>query len=167
MTTTKTEIGVSPATRKIHSIIPTQQEPVTNRQGIFISYSHRDRRWLERLQVHLKPLVRDFDIVIWDDTRIKAGTKWKEEKEAINNAKVAVLLISADFMASDSISSNELPPILSNAKNKGTAIFPVILSASMFSEDENLGQYQDANKTSRPLNMLSRAQQEKLCIIYR
>jgi hypothetical protein len=37
----------------------------------------------------------------------------------------------------------------------------VILSASWFTEDKNLGQYQAANKTSRPLNELSRAQQEK------
>ena len=139
-----------------------EQEPVVNKQGIFISYSHRDRRWLERLQVHLKPLIRDLDIVVWDDNQIKAGTKRKEEiKQAINNAKVAVLLISADFMASDFISSNELPRILANAKNNGTSIIPVILSASWFSEDKNLGQYQAANKTSRPLNQLSKAQQEK------
>jgi hypothetical protein len=115
---------------------------------------------LERLQVHLKPFIRDLDIVIWDDTHIKAGTKWKEEiKEAINNAKVVVLLISADFMASDFISSDELPPILVNAKINGTTIFPVILSASWFAEDKNLGQYQADNRTSRSLNQLSRAQQ--------
>ena len=35
---------------------------------IFVSYSHRDRKWLERLQVHLKPLVRAGNIDLWDDT---------------------------------------------------------------------------------------------------
>ena len=84
-----------------------------------------------------------------------------EIEEAINKAKVAVLLISADFMASNFISSKELPRILANAKNNGTTIFPVILSASWFSEDENLGQYQAANDPSKPLNLLSKARQEK------
>ena len=39
--------------------------------SVFVSYSHRDRRWLERLQVHLRPLERDFGITIWDDTRME------------------------------------------------------------------------------------------------
>jgi TIR domain len=133
-----------------------------NKQGIFVSYSHKDRRWLERLQVHLKPLIRDLDIVIWDDTKIKGGTKWKEEiKSAISNAKIVVLLISADFMASDFISTNELPPILANARNNGTIILPVILSTSWFSQDRNLSQFQAANRISKPLNLLPKAQQER------
>lgn len=115
------------------------------------------------MQVHLKPLVRDHNFVLWDDIQIKAGTKWKQEiTKAIQNAKVAILLVSADFMASDFISSNELPPILSNEKERGTIILPVILTKSWFSEDENLSQYQAANDPSRPLNKLSRARQEEI-----
>jgi len=37
---------------------------------VFVSYSHRDKKWLERLQVHLKPLARAGNIDLWDDTRI-------------------------------------------------------------------------------------------------
>ena len=43
---------------------------------MFISYSHADRKWLERLQVHLRPLIRDSIADIWDDTRIQAGDAW-------------------------------------------------------------------------------------------
>lgn len=38
---------------------------------VFVSYSHRDKKWLERLQIHLKPLVRAGNIDLWDDTRIQ------------------------------------------------------------------------------------------------
>ena len=37
---------------------------------IFISYSHKDKEYLERLQVHLKSLERDGIIDYWDDTKI-------------------------------------------------------------------------------------------------
>jgi hypothetical protein len=29
------------------------------RSGIFISYSHRDRKWLDELKTMLSPLIRD------------------------------------------------------------------------------------------------------------
>ncbi|HWX77923.1 MAG TPA: hypothetical protein VNY32_10610 [Candidatus Acidoferrales bacterium] len=40
------------------------------RDRIFISYSHKDARWLQRIQVHLSPLERQGKIQRWDDTMI-------------------------------------------------------------------------------------------------
>lgn len=49
---------------------------MSRRKDIFISYCHRDREWLGRLQVHLKPLAKKHhEIVIWSDTKIRAGAK--------------------------------------------------------------------------------------------
>jgi hypothetical protein len=78
---------------------------------VFVSYNHRDRIWLERLQVHLKPLVRQNAIDLWDDTRLRPGTNWREDiQQAVASAQIAILLISADFLASDFIDTDELPP---------------------------------------------------------
>ncbi len=78
--------------------------PRNNRTKVFISYSHRDKEWLDRLQVHLKPLERAGIIDRWDDPRIKAGERWKVKiREALATAKVVVVLLSGDFLASDFI----------------------------------------------------------------
>src|SRR3954470_17624379 len=92
---------------------PGSEEPMTSspppRTKVFISYSHADRTWLERLKWHLKPLVREGRLDCWDDTRIRPGDDWKREiRTALEKAQVAVLLISARFFASDFIDKNEL-----------------------------------------------------------
>lgn len=79
---------------------------MSQRTTVFVSYSHRDSRWLERLQVHLRPIARRGDLALWDDTRIAAGERWRPAiRAAIARAAASVLLISADFLASDFIAS--------------------------------------------------------------
>lgn len=135
------------------------------RTKVFISYSHRDAKWLARIETHLKPLKRKYEIDIWSDTKIKPGSNWKEEiAKAIKAAKVAILLVSADFLSSDFIASNELPPLLSAAEKEGALILPVILSPSYFSKTETLSQFQAVNDPSRPVINISKNEQEKLFV---
>ena len=129
--------------------------PSAERNRVFVSYSHKDRRQLARLRTHLKPLERGGQLELWDDTRIQAGDKWRNEiREAIESCCIAILLISADFMASDFIQDNELPRILNEAQRRGVRIFSVIVGYSHF-EDTALAQYEAVNSPSRPLLMLS------------
>lgn len=74
------------------------------RKTVFISYGHIDTEWLKRLQVHPKPLERKWSIELWSDKKIQPGSHWRDEiKDAITKARVAVLLVSADFIASEYI----------------------------------------------------------------
>lgn len=134
---------------------------MTARTQVFISYSHADTEWLKRLQVHLRPLEREGKVECWDDTRIKPGTKWREEiRQALASAKVAVLLVSADFLASDFIAAEELPPLLAAAEAEGAVILPLIVSPCRF-RNTSLAPFQAVNPPDKPLIKLSRAEQEE------
>jgi hypothetical protein len=134
----------------------------STRTKVFISYSHADQEWLERLRRHLKPLVRE-GLDCWDDTHIRPGDDWQQEiRTALDTAQVAVLLISADFFASNFIDETELPPLLTAAQAKGVRILPVILSASRFTRDPSLSGFQAVNSPDQPLDGMSRAEQEEI-----
>lgn len=133
-----------------------------SREKVFIVYSHQDAKWLNRLQVHLTPLERQGLIERWDDTRIAPGTSWRGEiRKALESVKVAVLLVSADFLASEFIADNELPPLLPAAQSEGVVILPVIVSPCLFTNVPALAQFQTVNDPSKPLSGLTKAEQDK------
>lgn len=139
------------------------QEPrkfLVPRKRIFVSYSHEDDYWLGRLLVHLRPLEREGRIEPWSDREIRPGDEWKEEiRKAIEACQAAVLLISADFMASDFINDDELTPLLEAAKEEGVRIIPLLVSSSSY-EDSSLARFQAVNSPSDVLDLLSKGQQE-------
>ena len=139
----------------------------SERGTVFISYSHaeKDKAWLERLRVHLRPLERDGLIEHFDDTNIKPGADWRAEiMAALARAKIAILLVSADFLASDFIAADELPPLLKKAEAGGTIILPVILSPCRFTNTPALARFQAVNDPRTPLESLTRAESEAVLL---
>lgn len=133
------------------------------RDQVFISYSHADRRWLDRLLQHLRPLVRDGHIKVFSDKDIGFGEDWRSKLQAaLESARVAILLISSDFLASDFIADHELPPLLAAAADKGTTIIPVNVASSLFEMTPSLTRFQAANPASRPLAAMRRSEADKV-----
>ena len=140
-------------------LISKASDILSERDLIFVSYSHQDRQWLERLQIMIKPLVRNKTISIWDDTRINPGQRWRSEIDsALSRARVAVLLVSPNFLASDFIAQNELPPLLDAAERQGVKVIWIPISACMYKETE-IQEYQAAHEPSRPLDSLPEHEQ--------
>ena len=58
------------------------------RDQVFISYSHKDKRWRDDLDTHLKPYLRGGSIVSWSDQQIAPGSKWfREIQSALANSQ--------------------------------------------------------------------------------
>ncbi len=94
---------------------------------IFISYSHKDEAWKDRLIPHLRMLEEDGRVSVWDDRKIDAGDEWYPEiKEAMGKASVAVCLISADYLTSDFCKKEEIPYLLERRGQYGMVLLPVL-----------------------------------------
>jgi formylglycine-generating enzyme required for sulfatase activity len=130
------------------------------RDQLFISYSHVDREWVERLQKMIRPLVRSEALRLWDDSQIPAGAKWKVEIEkALASAKVALLLVSDDFLASEFVINKELPPLLRAAEAEGLCILWVCLGPCFY-EATPIHEYQAVLPPGEPLEAMGPVQQK-------
>ncbi|MEU6152778.1 toll/interleukin-1 receptor domain-containing protein [Actinosynnema sp. NPDC047251] len=90
------------------------------RDQVFVCYSHHDADWLRRVLVHLAPLERDGVVDVWSDRRIRVGDQWRVEIiKAPARARAALVLISADSLASEFINSTELPALPAAAEEGG------------------------------------------------
>jgi hypothetical protein len=138
---------------------------MSHRMTVFVSYSHRDSRWLERLQVHLKPFGRRGDLALWDDTRIDVGDRWRSAiRSAIDRAAASILLISADFLASDFVASDELPPLLQKAEKAGARVIPIVVQPCRLANHPELASFQTLNPPNKPLSRLSDAEAEEVFV---
>ncbi|WP_025740244.1 toll/interleukin-1 receptor domain-containing protein [Aquimarina pacifica] len=133
------------------------------RNGVFISYSKKDAKWLDYLRVHLSYLEREYKFTIWEDSKIEVGAEWRKEiHKALSSTKVAILLVSANFISSDFINNEELPALLSAAEDEGAYIFPIIVSYCMFHDISALSKFQTINRPSEPLTIMNEGQRDAL-----
>ncbi|MEI9865580.1 MAG: COR domain-containing protein, partial [Limisphaerales bacterium] len=102
---------------------------------VFISYCHKDAKFLNEFLVHLKPLERNGGLTKWSDKQITPGSKWfKEIKAAMAETKVAIMMVSPGFLASDFINEHELGPLLKEAEQGGVKILWIPVRACSYKE---------------------------------
>jgi len=96
--------------------------------NIFFAYSREDSKLRERLDKHLSGLKRRNYINTWYDGQIDAGTEWEKEIDyALSKADIILLLISADFIASDYCYEVEMRKAISRHEKGDAVIIPVML----------------------------------------
>lgn len=153
--------------------------------SVFVCYAHADndstdpqRRWLNRLLQFLRPLVRYEGLTTWSDRDIQVGECWHEIiHRQLDCAKIAVLLVSPAFLASDYIARSEVPVLLKEARDRGLKIVPIIISPCLYEETRfkfpdwkmgpcelTLGSLQSVNPPSRTLVEMSEGEQNRVLL---
>jgi hypothetical protein len=123
-----------------------------SRPAIFISYSHSDKEWKDKLVKHLGIDAREGLLTVWEDGQIGAGEEWLQKiQAAIEAARVAVFLISVDFLNSKFIAGTEVPQLLERRVKSGLQIFPVIVRSCNWKQKPWLSPLQARPAGAKPL----------------
>ena len=95
---------------------------------IAFSYCHRDEELRDQLETHLKLLQRQGIVSTWHDRKIKPGEDWKGViDENFNTADMILLLVSADFLASDYCYEDEMKTALERHRKADARVIPILL----------------------------------------
>jgi TIR domain len=100
----------------------------TAKPVIFISYSHKDRTWLEYVRSFLNPLSKHGTLTIWDDEKLQIGDDWKGDiYSALDACSIFIVLVSRYSLASDFIIDEEVGRILKRPKGE-VRFCPIVVS---------------------------------------
>lgn len=98
------------------------------KQSLFLSYSHKDDVWKDLIVEQLAKQFHRKRINIWHDRLIAPGSEWFVQiEDALNNASVAVCLISKNYLTSTFCSQYEVAPLLERRERYGLLLVPVLL----------------------------------------
>jgi hypothetical protein len=104
-----------------------QTEP-TARVSVFAISAPQDQTLQNELKEHLKPLQREGLIELWHERHMSAQTEGEQQiNEDVNTAQIILLLISVDFMNSDSCYHREMPRALERLKAREALVIPILL----------------------------------------
>src|SRR5947199_2742457 len=96
--------------------------------SVFCSYAGPDKPLLEELEVHLSMLKRQCRISTWHDGKIVAGMdKAQAIDERVEQASVILLLVSPDYLASDSCYEVEMRRAIERHKAQEARVLPIIV----------------------------------------
>lgn len=114
----------TPEADKRPAVPASRKHPVL----LFYAYSHKDERFRRELNKHLSLLQRQRLLAGWSDWCIDAGRELDREiEEKLEQAQIVLLLVSADFLASDYCYCKEMRRALERHERAEATVIPVIL----------------------------------------
>ena len=119
--------------------------------NLYISYAPEDEPFKNELIKHLAALVQNQLIKIWENKRLSIGsTRAEELRQRLQDSDIVLLLISADFIASPQINTEELQPAISLHRAGQLKIIPVILRPCLF-DDLPFQKFEALPKNAKPI----------------
>src|ERR1700682_1832408 len=118
------------------------------RTPVYISYSKKDPYWRS---ITVSTLERFGFEVLYDDNPSPAE-EWNPDPRIMRErARIAVLLVSQNFIESKRIQSEDLPHLLHLRKTKGLQVFPVLIGESSWQNVAELSEIQTFPEDGPPL----------------
>ncbi len=118
---------------------------------ILFSYAHEDEKLRTRLEKHLSSLKNQQRIEWWYDEKILPGAKWGDSISTyLDKVDIILLLISANFIASNYCNTVELKRALERHEKGEVRVIPVILSPCDW-HDEPFAVLQAVTKNGTPV----------------
>jgi Tfp pilus assembly protein PilF len=95
---------------------------------IFCSYAHEDEEWREKLERHVSVLQHLGLVSLWHDRLIIPGTDWAHAIDThLETASIILLLISADFLASNYCVSIEMKRAMERLDASEVLVIPILI----------------------------------------
>lgn len=102
---------------------------------LFVSYSHKDERYLKEFSAHMYPLLRTKKARQWDDRAIDLGSEWELEiYRELEAADIVICFVSSDFIASDFCYTKELEIALNEHQLKKKLVIPIRLRSCVWDD---------------------------------
>jgi len=119
--------------------------------SIFISYSHEDEIYKDKLEKHLSILKRNNVIETWHDRKIVPGEEWdKKIKEELENAQIILLLVSVDFLSSNYCYDIEIKRAVEKHEKGEAVLIPIMLRKCDWNET-SFSKIQTLPKNAKPV----------------
>jgi internalin A len=136
--------------------IPSMIAPVRSSPEplkLFLSYSHKDEKYVDELRKDLKLMERNGQILTWYDRALPAGERWEESTlQELNSADVIVCQLSRDFLASDFCVLTELDTAIERKLAGDAELVAYVLKECGWKEVSKLKQFQVLPQDAKPLS---------------
>ena len=152
-----THAGFAPLRQTLHAqweqtLAQNKAEDDISSLKIFVSYSHKDEKFKDELVTMLAGLQRRGIVDTWQDRRIEPGDEWnKAIQDAMNDCDLALLLVSADYLASSFIQEAEQPKLLQRRKEMRLRVVPIIVRPCNWQSEPVLKDLQALPKDGKPV----------------
>ncbi len=119
---------------------------------LFVSYAEKDRQFSEDFNTHLAVLRRAGQLDNWTNNHIMPGANWDDEiKQQLQESDIVVLLVSADFIASDYINDVIVHNSIEQHKKGEIIIIPVIVRPCDF-QSLPISKFQALPRNAKPIS---------------
>jgi tetratricopeptide (TPR) repeat protein len=134
---------------------------------VFISYSHLDEPWKDRLVKHLGIAEKQGLLQTWNDRNLLGGDDWFAEIiNAIERGSIAVLLVSHNSLTSGFILNEEVPRMLAQHKLQASRFYPIVVEYCDWEAVEWLKRFNLRPRDGRPVGINKKSERTEEQINY-